>query len=583
MAGILGVGSGIDIGSIVKALVDSERAPKTLQLDRLEKATTSRFSALGTLKGSLSSLQAAIQGLNKASIFESRTALSSNSSVLGVSATNEAAAGKYSIQIQQLATSSKVALQSIPSTGSPTFSSGTLKITSGSSSIEVDVTASNNSLAGVRDAINTAGQSKGISATVVTDASGSRLVLNSTQTGTGSDIVVEGADDGVTTGISLVGQSFQPTATLKLPAFTAGETFKGGNLQITAGKANINVTVADGATLSDIASAINTPGTIAQGVTAAIATDTSGKEYLTLSYAKGTALELKATSSGSTGINDLTALNPAEGVVATSAVPDSASGAGGAISKAQSAIFYIDGLKVPSDSNTVTTAIEGVTLNLAGIQSSADLQAGKTIDVTVGVDKSTVKANLKKFVDAYNGVVNTVGQLTAVVSVGEGKAPVAGALVGDATARGVMSGLRSELTKLTGPDGARALAELGITTQKDGTLKIDDAALGTALDTKFDKVADYLAGSSGLMGRLESSVGAYLKTDGVFDQRTKALQGTLTNIDEQRAALDLRIEKVQARLVAQYSAMDQLVARLQKTSENLTNQLASLPGFVKKD
>lgn len=585
MAGILGVGSGIDIGSIVKALVDSERAPKTLQLDRLEKATTSRFSALGTLKGSLSSLQTAIQGLNKTSIFETRTASSSNSSVLGVTATSEAAAGKYSIQVQQLASNSKVALKSIPSTGTPTFNSGKLEITSGSSSIEVDITASNNTLAGVRDAINTAGQSKGISATVVTDSSGSRLVLNSTQTGTGSDIVVKGTEDGVTAGtVSLADQSFQPTASLKLPAFTVGDTFKGGNLQITAGKTNINVTVGDDATLSDIESAINAnPAAIAQGVTAAIATDTSGKEYLTLSYAKGTALELKATSSGSSGVNDLTALNPADGGGPTSAAPDSTSGAGGVINKAQSAIFYIDGLKVPSDSNTVTTAIEGVTLNLAGVQSSADLQAGKTIDVTVGVDKSTVKTNIKKFVDAYNGVVSTAGQLTAVVSVGEGKAPVAGALVGDATVRGVMSGLRSELTKLTGPDGARALAELGITTQKDGTLKIDDAALGTALDTKFDKVADYLTGSSGLMGRLESNVGAYLKTDGVFDQRTKALQGTLTNIDEQRAALDLRIEKVQARLVAQYSAMDQLVARLQKTSENLTNQLASLPGFVKKD
>lgn len=584
MAGILGVGSGIDIDSIVKALVNSEKAPKTLQLDRLEKATTSRFSALGTLKGSLSSLQTAIQSLNKTSIFETRTASSTNSSVLGASATSAAAAGKYSIQVQQLATSSKVALKSIPSSGSPTFGSGTLKITSGSSSIEVDVTASNNSLAGVRDAINAAGQSKGISATVVTDASGSRLVLNSTQTGTGSDIVVEGTADGVTSGtVSLVDQSFQPTASLKLPAFAVGADFKGGNLQITAGKTNINVAVADNATLSTIQSAINAnPDALAQGVSASIATDAAGKEYLTLSYAKGTALEVKATSTGASGANDLTALNPADGVVATSAAPDSATGSAGVINKAQSAILYVDGLKVPSDSNTVTTAIDGVTLNLAGVQSSADLLAGKTVDVTVGVDKSTVKSNLKKFVDAYNGVVNTVGQLTAVVAVGEGEAPVAGPLVGDATVRGLMSGLRGELTKLTGQDGARALAELGITTQKDGTLKIDDTALGAALDTKFDKVADYLAGDKGLMGRLESNVSGYLKTDGVFDQRTKALQGTLSNIDDQREALDLRIEKVQARLVAQYSAMDQLVARLQKTSESLTNQLASLPGLVKK-
>jgi flagellar hook-associated protein 2 len=108
MAGILGVGSGIDIDSIVTALVNAEKAPKTQQLDRLEKATTSRFSALGTLKGSLSNLQTAIQNLNKPSLFTSRTASSSASGVLTAKADSSAVAGKYSVQVQQLATSSKV-------------------------------------------------------------------------------------------------------------------------------------------------------------------------------------------------------------------------------------------------------------------------------------------------------------------------------------------------------------------------------------------------------------------------------------------------------------------------------------------
>ena len=62
----------------------------------------------------------------------------------------------------------------------------------------------------------------------------------------------------------------------------------------------------------------------------------------------------------------------------------------------------------------------------------------------------------------------------------------------------------------------------------------------------------------------------------------KGLQSTISGIDKQRTALDLRIAKVQERLVNQYTAMDTLVARLKKTSENLTSQLASLPGLVKK-
>ena len=84
------------------------------------------------------------------------------------------------------------------------------------------------------------------------------------------------------------------------------------------------------------------------------------------------------------------------------------------------------------------------------------------------------------------------------------------------------------------------------------------------------------------MGRLEVVVKPYLGSDGVLQQREKGLQTTISSIDKQREALSLRIEKVQARLYSQYNAMDMLVGRLQKTSESLANQLASLPGFVKK-
>ena len=130
--------------------------------------------------------------------------------------------------------------------------------------------------------------------------------------------------------------------------------------------------------------------------------------------------------------------------------------------------------------------------------------------------------------------------------------------------------------------GIRALADLGITTQKDGTLKLDATKLDTALNTNFDKVAGYLSGDKGLIGRLGSLVEGYTRSAGVLDQRQKGLQSTITGIDKQRTALDLRIAKVQERLVNQYTAMDTLVARLKKTSENLTSQLASLPGLVKK-
>jgi len=488
MAGVQGLGSGIDVASIVKALVDAEKAPKTSQLDRLEAATTEQFSGLGSLKSVLSEFQTAIGNLNKTSLFETRTASSSSSSVLGATATATAAAGKYNIQVQQLAASSKVALQSVAGGTAATFNSGSLTISAGTTSIDVDITAANNSLAGIRDAINAEGASQGISANIVTDESGSRLVLSSTKTGDGNNLQVSVTEDAVTTGTNaLTTQAFTPTVDPGNPAAFVAPNSTAGN------------------------------------------------------------------------------------------------GAGGVITKAQSAKLTVDGLQVVSTSNAVTSAIDGVTLNLVSAQSSADLLAGTTVSVTVGVDKANAKASLQKFVEAYNKMVSTAGQLTTVVQIGEGKAPVTGPLLGDATVRGLISGVRNDLVKIGDGEGVRVLADMGITTQKDGTLKIDDTKLSDALTNNFDEIATYLTGEDGLMGRLSERVAGYTNTGGILDQRIQGLQSTLSGIDGQREKLDLRIAKVQERLFAQYNAMDLLVGRLKQTSESLTGQLANLPGFVKKD
>lgn len=487
MAGITGIGSGIKIDEIVTALVNAERAPKTNQLDRLEKQTTTRISAIGTLTGAMNSFKTALDALNKPALFESRTASTSNSSVLKATASSTAPAGSYSIQVQQLATSSKVALQSVSGGTAATFNSGTLEISAGSSSISVDITAANNTLAGMRDAINEAGKSSGISATIITDDSGSRLVLSSTKTGAGNDIKVVASEDGETTGSNLLtSQAFVP---------------------------------------------VEDP-------------DNEG------AFLK----------------------------------PNSDSGAGGVITQAKSAKLTIDGLQLVRDSNKIEDALEGVTLDLVAVQSATDLTDGKTINLTVGVDKSSVKTNLQKFVDAYNALVSSAAQLTAVVEV-EGSKPVAGPLVGDSTVRSVLAGLRNEIVKMTGDSdaGVRALADLGITTGKDGKLVIDDAKLTKALDENFEQVGAYLTGNDGLMGRLSSFVSDYVASEGVLKQRDSALRGTLKDIDKQRESLDKRITSLQDRLYAQYNAMDSLVGQLSRTSESLSNMLANLPGFVRKD
>lgn len=216
MASVTGIGSGIDIDSIVASMVAAERAPKETQLANLEKKTTTQITAIGALKSAISDFQTALGALNKPELFQARSATSSKSDLVGVTASTTAGAGSYQLEVKSLASSSKVALAAIPNTAEAParFTSGTFEVSLGvpgippapstKESFSVTIDENNNTLAGVRDAINTAGKDMGVSATIVTDEFGSRLVLSSSKTGAGRDITVNaaGADEPGLIGLS---------------------------------------------------------------------------------------------------------------------------------------------------------------------------------------------------------------------------------------------------------------------------------------------------------------------------------------------------------------------------------------------
>ena len=126
------------------------------------------------------------------------------------------------------------------------------------------------------------------------------------------------------------------------------------------------------------------------------------------------------------------------------------------------------------------------------------------------------------------------------------------------------------------------LKEIG-TTQSDGTLALDSDKLDEALDSNFDALSEFMAGDNGLMGRLDAKLEPYAQTGGIIEGRTTALQNTLSSIVEQRERLETRLASLETRLLAQFNAMDTLVANLSSTGDFLSSQLSSLPGVVKKD
>ncbi|RRU91689.1 branched-chain alpha-keto acid dehydrogenase subunit E2 [Stutzerimonas xanthomarina] len=473
MAGVTGIGSGIDIDSIVSSMVAAERAPKETQLANLEKKTTTQITAVGELKSAISDFQTALSGLNKPELFQARSATSNKSDLVGVSASTTAGAGSYQVEVEKLAASSKVALAAVKNTADAParFASGTLEISLGlpgetpsKESFSVTVDEGNNTLAGMRDAINAAGKEMGVSATIVTDEHGSRLVLSSSKTGDGRDITVAGSDAG----------------------------------PVQDGQVSLSKLAFDG------------------------------------------------TSSTGEGARALTT--------------------------AQSARLSIDGLQIVSETNKVEGAIDGVTLDL-----KAKTVENEPLTINVAEDKAGVKKQIQSFVDSYNKLIGVINAQTKVTSVGDDKAPVTGALVGDATARTLLNTIRNELVNVQGDGALRALTDIGITTQKDGTLKIDDAKLGKVMDGNFTELPALFTGDRGLASRLDAKLKPYTETGGILEQRNKAMTETISKIDDQKEDLNRRITSLQERLYKQFNAMDLLVGQLSNTSNSLLASLENLP------
>ncbi|MGR8999895.1 MAG: flagellar filament capping protein FliD [Gammaproteobacteria bacterium] len=189
-----GLGSGLDIEGLVTKLVAAEGQPATLRLTRKEANLQADLSALGTLKSALSAFQTNAQSLSDVSAFQGRQAASSNTDLFTVSAVSTALAGSYSLEVVQLAQSEKLRSGDF---GAQTDVVGTGKLTLslGENSFEITVDGANNTLAGIRDAINTATDNPGIKASVIHVDSGYQLVLTTDKIGASNAITVTTVDD----------------------------------------------------------------------------------------------------------------------------------------------------------------------------------------------------------------------------------------------------------------------------------------------------------------------------------------------------------------------------------------------------
>ncbi len=189
-----GVGSGIDIESLVTKLIAAEGQPATNRIDKKEATWQADLSAYGSLKSALSSFQTAVKSLNDPADFLGRTSTSSNTEVFSATADQTAVPGKYGIEVIQLAESAKSRSGNFTS-ADEVVGTGSLAISLGAKTFNITVDSENNTLAGLRDAINAASDNPGVTASIINVDGGSRLVLTSDKLGSANAIGIVATDD----------------------------------------------------------------------------------------------------------------------------------------------------------------------------------------------------------------------------------------------------------------------------------------------------------------------------------------------------------------------------------------------------
>ena len=198
----------------------------------------------------------------------------------------------------------------------------------------------------------------------------------------------------------------------------------------------------------------------------------------------------------------------------------------------QNAKMTVNNIAIQSASNSVTDAIQGVTLSLS--------QTGAST-VAVKQDTKTIETGVQSFVTAYNNLQSTITSLSAY----DASTKTAQPLTGDSTLQVLQQQLRSVLNAAqsgsgSGANAIKTLARAGVTFQKDGTLSFDSTTLDSALSSNPNGVAALFANTNGVSGygnQINSLVTSMTGTNGALTAATNGINQTLTSLSSQYTAL----------------------------------------------
>ncbi|MFL1907852.1 flagellar filament capping protein FliD [Plesiomonas shigelloides] len=308
------------------------------------------------------------------------------------------------------------------------------------------------------------------------------------------------------------------------------------------GGKSFDVDVKAGSSLEDIAAQINGDKNN-PGVKAAVVREEGDKYSLVISgkdTGKDNAVKVKSTVT-STSVNEL--------------------------QKASDALLKMGSLTFSSKNNKFENIIDGISIEAK--------QVGKTT-VSVKPDNDGTKEAVKSFVTAYNELVDTIdkhSKATEVTDADGKKRKKPGALGGDSMTRGMMSQLRNSLGQVY--DG-KTLAMLGIKTDRQGKLEINDEKLTKAISEDPESISTVFLGAdgkSGLMKSITANLQDFKTSGGNFSTRIDRLEQEQKKIGQDREDLDARLKIREQSLRDYYAKMDKMISSMSQTQNMLYGML----------
>ena len=543
-------GSGLDVQSTVDAILQIDAQPE-INLQNQVTALNSQTSALKQIESDLTSLQTAVQALSDPmGAFGSLAVSSSNNNVVSATASNGTTAGTHTILVSSLATTAAQYSAAFDSASS-TLPTGSISLLVGAASptnqavpIPIDSTDGTNSLSGLAKYINQ--HNLGVSASVITDASGARLALVSQTSGTGGKITLT---DNTTAEESTNFSS--PGATLTSGSF---DLQVGSNTAVT-----IPVDSSDGTnTLSGLESYINKQNL---GVSASIVTDGSGSRLvLTTQDPQGLSISTDNTGLGFRSVN--------AGMGFTQAV-DSTTGQ----PLGTDASLSVDGIPITSASNTVTGVIPGTTLTLSGVSTNP-------VTLAIQPDLTTVATALNNFITAYNQTIKDINAQYTYDGTQSSAPPLLGDAALDILQEQLLSGIS---TSISGNNGLVNLQSIGIQVQQDGSLSVvstnsaDSMSLNDALISNFSAVQNLFQSSGGVAQILNTTLTSLTDTvNGPLNADMNSINNEVTDLNNQITDFQAQLQQTQQQLLTEYSRINTMLEQLPQTLASINSQLDAL-------